>query len=77
VRESARTKATRLLVEGRVVVELVHPGEVTARVRGEGRIYAAGWRPETGWFCDCEARRDCSHILSLKRIVAVDLEPRR
>jgi uncharacterized Zn finger protein len=73
VREDARSKGTRLLVEGRVVLTSVRPAEVAATVRGEGTMYQAGWSPSTDWWCTCPARGTCSHLWALKRVVAVDL----
>lgn len=75
MREPARDKATRLLVEGRVIVEQVHPHEVTARARGDGRLYLTGWRPGAGGRCTWPARStSCAHALPLRLVVAVDLE---
>jgi hypothetical protein len=73
VRETARTKADRLLIEGRLIVEQVQPGHVQATCRGEGHL----WHPAyvTGqWLCDCPVTTDqCSHLIALRRVVAVDL----
>lgn len=72
-RETARAKADRLLVEGRVVIVAVSAHHVDARVRGEGTVHRAGYRDGT-WWCTCPARTDqCSHLYALRRVVAVDL----
>ena len=74
MRETAAAKASRYLVEGRLVVTRIDPGHVTSRCRGDGAIhlqaYAAG-----DWRCSCRARTDqCCHLRALRRVVAVDLE---
>jgi hypothetical protein len=73
VRETAAAKARRYLTEGRVIIEHLHPGEVTATCRGDGAIHRVGWRPSTGWWCNCESHGRCSHQIALGLIVAVDL----
>lgn len=76
-RETARTKADRLLLEGRVAITTVTTTTVSAMVRGEGHHYRAGYR-NGAWHCSCPARSDgCSHIYSLKRVVSIDLEADR
>lgn len=73
-RETARTKADRLLLEGRVVILEAGRYGVAARVRGEGHIYTARYGFGT-WTCDCPARSTaCSHLIALRRVVAVDHE---
>lgn len=78
-RETVAAKAVRYLAEGRVV--LVHVSKrhgVHADVRGDGRIYRTAWQAGD-WSCTCPhtARTtDCSHVVALKRITAVDLEER-
>lgn len=73
-RESARVKADRLLLEGRVVVIEATRYGVIARVRGEGAIHTARFSFGS-WNCSCPARTDqCSHLIALRRVVAVDLE---
>ena len=76
-RETAVSKADRLLLEGRVVIVEVNRQGVVAKVRGEGRVhttlYSAG-----AWTCTCEVRTDaCSHLHAVRRVVAVDLTGRR
>jgi uncharacterized Zn finger protein len=75
-RESVREKAGRYLLEGRVLVELADRSAVVARVRGEGGMYRTAWSSSSGaWECSCPhiGAADCSHVLALKRITAVDL----
>lgn len=73
-RETARARADRLLLEGRVVLQQVQPGIVRSTVRGEGRL----WHPAYShgrWSCDCPVRSDqCSHLIALRRVTAVDIE---
>lgn len=72
-RETARSKADRLLLEGRVVIVEAGRYGVVAKVRGEGVIHVARFQFGT-WSCTCPARTDqCSHLFALKRVVAVDL----
>jgi hypothetical protein len=74
-RENARTKATRLLSEGRVIVTRADRDYIEARVRGEGAIHTAGFLAGR-WWCSCPSvGENCSHIWSLKRISAPDLQP--
>lgn len=71
-RETARDKADRLLIEGRVVIVEVGRDIVLAKVRGEGRIHTC--RYFGSWTCTCEVRTDqCSHLHAVRRVVAVDL----
>lgn len=71
-RESARDKAGRLLLEGRVIVVACDRAYIDARVRGEGAIHQTGYVAGR-WYCTCPARQNCSHVWALKRISAVDL----
>lgn len=75
-REGAYGKASRLLVEGRVIVVEASRHGVVAHVRGEGHVYDT--RHQFGsWQCSCPAMNPtCSHIAALKRITAVDLHKR-
>jgi hypothetical protein len=77
VRESAAVKARRLLAEGRVRVLAAseEDGYISAEVRGDSAsIYGCGYEPDGGWYCGCQARVACSHVLALQLIVV--LEPR-
>jgi uncharacterized Zn finger protein len=72
MRENARSKARRLLAEGRVTLRRIGPDAIVARVRGDSaREYAVAWNP-SGWFCPCDAVGRCSHILAVMLVV---LEP--
>jgi hypothetical protein len=75
-RETARSKADRLLLEGRVVILEAGRYGVAARVRGEGRIHTCRYG-FGAWSCTCEVRTDqCSHLIAVRRVVAVDLTGR-
>lgn len=79
-RETKAEKAGRYLLEGRVIV--VHVSQrhgVVANVRGDGHVYETTWRDGV-WRCNCPHRAataSCSHVIALRRIVAVDLEDGR
>lgn len=75
-REDARTRGTRLLIEGRVIVTAVTATAVRAIVRGEGHLWHAGYDRGV-WRCDCPARSTCSHLHAIKRVVSVDIEAER
>lgn len=75
-RESVTEKASRYLVEGRIVLEEVGRHGVRASVRGEGCVYRTEWVAGR-WSCNCPHRArttDCSHVAAIKRVVAVDVE---
>ena len=75
-RETARAKADRLLLEGRVVILEAGRYGVVARVRGEGVIHTTRFQ-FGAWSCTCPARTDqCSHLYAVRRVVAVDLTGR-
>lgn len=73
-RETVREKAGRLLLEGRVLIVSVGASGVVAHVRGESGLYVTSWAAGL-WSCSCPhiGRSDCSHVLAVKRITAVDL----
>lgn len=78
-RETVRDKAERYLLEGRIVLAEVTACRVLAEVRGEGARYRTSWQAGA-WQCTCPHRAtttDCSHVLALKRVTAVDLEADR
>jgi hypothetical protein len=76
VRESAASKAERLLLEGRLVITSARPRHVIARCRGEGAIHRLGFQSGL-WTCSCPVRTDaCSHLIALRRVTAPDLGPR-
>jgi hypothetical protein len=67
MRENAASKGRRYLAEGRLVIRLVNPSEITATCRGGGAMYALGWRRGEGWWCGCAARSlACCHLLALQ-----------
>ncbi len=76
-RETARQKADRLLIEGRIVILEASRYGVMARIRGEGVIHTARYQFGS-WSCTCEVRSgQCSHLIALRRVVAVDLKENR
>ena len=71
-RENARQKADRPLLEGRLVITNVTPGNATAITRSEGHLWHQTYRR------GCPARSDQrSHLNALRRVVAVDVEEPR
>lgn len=76
-RETARAKADRILIDGRIVILEAGRYGVMARVRGEGVVHTARYQFGT-WSCTCPVRTDqCSHLIALRRVVAVDLVDHR
>ena len=78
MRESAHTKARRLLVEGRVRVVQVSDDEgyVAAEVRGDSaRVYGVGYEIGEGWRCDCPTFGVCSHVRAVQLVVIVRQGP--
>jgi uncharacterized Zn finger protein len=70
-RESAATKARRLLADGRVIVRSVNGSHVDAQVRGDSSgVYRVTHEPGS-WHCDCPALGACSHIRAVMLITAV------
>jgi hypothetical protein len=76
VKENPQAKAQRYLCEGRIRILFCDEegGVLTADVRGSGASYTTGRDDERGWHCNCNARRECAHILALK--YATVFEPR-
>jgi uncharacterized Zn finger protein len=69
-RETVDAKARRYLAEGRVRIRIVGPNRVSAEVYGtDGAIYRSGL-DESGWRCNCPARKECCHISALKLATA-------
>lgn len=68
-RESAESKARRLLIEARVTVEAAGPGYVAATARGDGDVHVCGYA-RGRWHCTCPAYGRCSHTLALGLICA-------
>lgn len=76
MRESAATKARRYLIEGRVILNEVRADTVRALIRGDGAIYAAGYRYGQ-WRCDCPAVSDrCAHLIALRLTTSPDINDR-
>jgi hypothetical protein len=70
-REDAQTKARRLLGEGRLTIRRVNKAEVVGWCRGTDRFHRLGWSADGGWWCSCEARGSCSHLLALQSVVTI------
>ena len=69
MRENADAKGRRYIVEGRLTVRSVTPDEVIAVCKGSGQLHALGWRRQSGlWWCTCEARTRCSHLVALQLV---------
>jgi uncharacterized Zn finger protein len=69
MREDARTKAVRLLKEGRVSILRVDRRGALAIVRGDtAAIYEVTF-DGVRWRCTCPALAVCSHALSVQRVV--------
>lgn len=69
-REDAHTRGRRLLAEGRLIVKAVGP-EIEAACRGDsGQIHQLGYRAGRFW-CSCEARTRCAHLVALELVVTV------
>jgi uncharacterized Zn finger protein len=78
MRENADAKAVRLLTCGRLTVEWLDTVTIRAICRGDsGEVYALGYSPDRGWWCDCPAFGRCSHLLALMRVVVLAPAPRR
>lgn len=72
MREDAKTRARRLLVERRVMIAVVRPGAVLACVRGDsGEVREVRWDPRRGWACTCPAIGLCSHGHAVASVVVV------
>jgi uncharacterized Zn finger protein len=70
MRENARGKADRLLLEGRVQVVRLDERGCLALVRGDsGQIRRV--RYEKAWTCDCPALGYCSHAMATALVVVV------
>jgi hypothetical protein len=57
-------KAERLLLDGHVTVIAAE-----ATVRGDHGVYTVVAK-HGRWWCDCPARKKCSHVLAVERIAA-------
>jgi hypothetical protein len=68
VRESVHAKGRRYLGEGRLIVRSVSDDAIEATCRGCGASYRLG-HDGYGWFCSCQARGDCAHLVALQLVV--------
>ena len=71
MRENARTKSKRLLIEGRVLIRSAGPQGVSALVRGDSGCLRRVSYENARWFCDCPALGPCSHIMAVEAVVLV------
>lgn len=71
MKENARSKTSRLLVEGCIEIVRLDEHGCLALVRGDsGEIRTV--RFERGaWFCDCPALSYCSHAMACALVVVV------
>jgi uncharacterized Zn finger protein len=77
-RETAATRARRLLIEGRVMLQRIDDHGLLASVRGDsGAVRSVAFHLGQ-WSCDCPARGErCAHVRAVQLVVAIDLrEPR-
>lgn len=59
------SKASRLLIDGRLLITLCDSRIITASCRGDsGEVYALGYR-DGHWDCSCPARTACAHLSAL------------
>jgi hypothetical protein len=61
--------ATQLLVDNRVRIWLVSDKVISARVRGDRRIFDVRWSRSLGWSCTCQEDR-CEHALAVQQVTA-------
>lgn len=67
--ESVAEKASRYLIEGRLLVDRVDERGIVARCRGGGAMYELGYDARRQWHCSCPARgRHCAHLLALQLV---------
>jgi uncharacterized Zn finger protein len=73
-RETIAEKATRYIGEGRLCVTHVGPAGVRATCRGNTG-YTVTWTDETGWRCNCPARkRACAHVVAARLVTVAEGE---
>jgi uncharacterized Zn finger protein len=70
-REDARTKARRLLVEGRIEIVRLDEHGCLALVRGDSSEIRTARFERGAWSCDCPALGYCSHAMACALVVAV------
>jgi hypothetical protein len=71
MREDARRKGLRLLMDGRLtVLEVSSSGLIHAECKGDsGELYSLGFDPwKREWRCGCQARTKCSHLWALQTV---------
>jgi uncharacterized Zn finger protein len=74
ITEAVTDKARRLLADGAVFIRLVQPEIVRASVRGDHGIHTI--ELERGrWWCTCEARGDCSHLVAVRLVTVPEAAP--
>ena len=66
-RESVAEKASRYLVEGRLIVGHVDARTIRATCRGSGELYRLGFDGRE-WSCSCRAVGRCAHVLALQLV---------
>ena len=69
MRENARSKAARLLTEGRVVIDIARDRYVRAYVRGDSGTFYEVVHDKGTWSCPCPSSR-CSHVLAVQLVTA-------
>lgn len=68
-RETADTKARRLLTSGAVTLMAVSPPRIIAHVTGDHDRYQVAWTPVVGWVCECpDLQRRCSHLQAVQLV---------
>ncbi len=68
-RKNRRTKALRLLVEGRVGVRVATPERALIYVKGDSGCVRIVEHDASGWQCDCPAARGrCAHVLAAQLV---------
>jgi hypothetical protein len=69
MREDAQAKATRILLEGRLMVIRVDHSGVLALVRGDSASVCTVAYADGRWSCSCPALSHCSHATAVARVV--------
>ncbi len=68
-RESARARAIRFLIEGRLTVKVVHNGRAYVQVRGDSGSVRSVVYKQRRWSCSCPARPGtCAHVFAAMSI---------
>ena len=75
MRENAKARAVRFLIERRVMVLRAGASLVVAVVRGDsGELRTVTWDPGRGFRCDCPAIGLCAHGHAVASVVVVPPE---